>query len=133
MNFIKRMYFKFKEIILYLFFGGLTTIVNIVAFAVLHNVCGINWAVSNVVAWIISVLLAYITNRIFIFESHNSNILKEIFLFFFFRLLSLGLDMLFMSIFIHTLGWEELISKVIVQFLVVSLNYIFSKLIVFSK
>ena len=133
MNFIKRMYFQYKEIILYLIFGGLTTLVNMVSFALLNEVCHIGWVPSNVIAWILSVVFAYVTNRKYIFESNNDNISKEIFLFFFFRILSLGLDMLFMWLFIEMIGMHGLVAKLIVQFIVVVLNYVFSKLFVFAK
>ena len=133
MNFIKKMYFQYKEIILYLIFGGLTTLVNMVSFGLLNEVCHLGWVPSNIIAWILSVVFAYITNRKYIFESNNDNISKEIFLFFFFRVLSLGLDMLFMWLFIEMIGMHDLISKLIVQFIVVVLNYVFSKLFVFAK
>lgn len=133
MDFIKKMYFKYKEIILYLIFGGLTTLVNMASFTLLTEVCHLGWVPSNIIAWILSVVFAYITNRKYIFESKNENIGKEIFLFFFFRVLSLGLDMLFMWLFIEMIGMHDLISKLIVQFIVVVLNYVFSKLFVFAK
>ncbi|MBE6672690.1 MAG: GtrA family protein [Ruminococcaceae bacterium] len=133
MNFIKEMYQKYKEIILYLIFGALTTLVNMVSFALLNEVCHLDWAASNVIAWILSVVFAYVTNRKYIFESNSTHIGKEIFLFFFFRVLSLGLDMLFMWLFIEMIGMHDLVSKLIVQVIVVVLNYVFSKLFVFAK
>ena len=133
MNFIKKMYFQYKEIILYLIFGGLTTLVNMASFTLLNEVCHLGWVPSNIIAWILSVVFAYITNRKYIFESNNDNISKEIFLFFFFRVLSLGLDMLFMWLFIEMIGMHDLVSKLIVQVIVVVLNYVFSKLFVFAK
>ena len=133
MNFIKEMYQKYKEIILYLIFGALTTLVNMVSFALLNEVCHLGWAAGNVIAWILSVVFAYVTNRKYIFESNSTHIGKEIFLFFFFRVLSLGLDMLFMWLFIELIGMHDLLSKLIVQVIVVVLNYVFSKLFVFAK
>ena len=85
------------------------------------------WTMTAIM--ILSVVFAYITNRKYIFESNNDNISKEIFLFFFFRVLSLGLDMLFMWLFIEMIGMHDLVSKLIVQVIVVVLNYVFSKLL----
>ncbi len=133
MDFIKRMFFKYKEIILYLIFGALTTLVNMASFGLLNEVCHLGWVASNVIAWILSVVFAYVTNRKYIFESSNDNISREIFLFFFFRVVSLGLDMGFMWLFIEMIGMHDLVSKLIVQVIVVVLNYVFSKLFVFAK
>jgi putative flippase GtrA len=93
---------------------------------------GINYLVSNAIAWFLSVLFAYITNRIWVFESKSPNILKEMSLFFGGRIFSGVVDMLLMYTFIDLLVLDSTISKIIVQIIVIILNYIFSKLIVFK-
>lgn len=68
---------KYREIIAYLIFGVLTTLVNIVVYFVASNLLGINYLISNFLAWFISVLFAYITNRAYVFESTSSQFIKE--------------------------------------------------------
>lgn len=133
MEFIKDIFKKYKEVILYLFFGGLTTLINILSYTVLTKVLSANWQVSNITAWVLSVMFAYVTNRKFVFESENADILKETVSFFFFRIVSLGLDMLFMFLLIDVLSSPDIVAKIITQVLVIALNYIFSKVFVFKK
>lgn len=122
-----------KELILYVFFGVLTTVVNIVVYFFFENVLGVNYLISNIFAWFFSVLFAYITNRIWVFESKNSNILKEMSLFFGGRIFSGAVDTALMYLFIDILMIGDFISKIIIQVIVVILNYVFSKLIVFKN
>lgn len=128
-------YNKYREGLLYLFFGGCTTLVNIISFAVLRCF-NIGKYFSNGLAWIISVLFAFITNKLFVFESKSKNIstlLKECFSFFGFRLLSLGFDMGFMYLMTDILSINELIAKIVSNVFVVIINYVFSKLFIFKK
>ena len=133
MSLIKTLYAKYKEIILYLFFGALTTLVNIASYAVCAHLLKLGWEVSNVIAFVLSVLFAYVTNRRYIFESKKQNVIKEIALFFFFRILSLGIDMVCMYLILDVIEMQDLIAKIAVQVIVIVLNYLFSKLIVFAK
>ena len=122
-----------KELFLYIVFGILTTLVNIITYLFFTRIFGINYLISNIIAWIISVLFAYFTNRIWVFESSNTNIIKEISLFFGGRLFSGIVDVGFMYVFIEILSINDFISKIIIQILVIILNYLFSKLIVFKN
>ena len=110
-----------KELILYVVFGALTTLVNIVIYYIFAKFFGINYLISNVIAWIISVLLAYVTNRIWVFESKNTNIIKELTLFFMGRLFSGVVDTGLMYLFIDLLSIGDLISKIIIQIIVFQL------------
>ena len=121
-----------KELILYIVFGVLTTIVNIVVYFFFTKVCGVNYIISNIIAWFLSVLFAYVTNRIWVFESENTNLIKEAILFFGGRLFSGILDTGLMILFIDILTVGDLISKIVVQIIVVIVNYVFSKWIVFK-
>lgn len=128
-------YNKYREVLLYLLFGGLTTVVNIVTFYVVRQL-GVEMQISNIIAWIISVLFAFITNKLFVFESKNKSFLeniKECVSFFGFRVLSLFFDMGCMHILIEILKVGELISKILANILVIILNYIFSKLFIFKS
>lgn len=121
-----------KELVFYVIFGILTTLVNILVYLFFTRLIGIDYIISNVFAWFFSVLFAYITNRIWVFESNNENILKEIILFFSGRLFSGVVDTALMFIFIDLLFISDSISKIIIQIIVVVLNYIISKFIVFK-
>lgn len=121
-----------KELFLYVLFGVLTTIVNIVVYLFFTRLCGVNYIISNIIAWFLSVLFAYITNRIWVFESTNTDFIKEAILFFGGRLFSGVLDTGLMILFIDILTVGDLISKIVVQVIVVIFNYVFSKWLVFK-
>ena len=121
-----------KELILYLIFGILTTIVNIVVYLIFAKFLNIDYIISNIFAWFFSVLFAYVTNRIWVFERKTNNIIKEATLFYGGRVFSGVLDTGFMYLFIDILFINDFISKIIIQVIVVIVNYVFSKFIVFK-
>ena len=121
-----------RELVLYVVFGAFTFLVNIVTYFLFESVMGINYLVSNVLAWFFSVLSAYITNRRWVFESKSPNILKEMSLFFGGRIFSGVVDTVLMYLFIDVLVLGNTFSKIVVQIIVIVLNYVFSKLIVFK-
>jgi len=120
-----------KEVILYLFFGGVTTVANIITFKVLR-IASLSLFISNSIAWIVAVLIAYFTNRKYVFDSKNDS-KKEFTSFIFFRILTLIIDMILMYLFVSLFKIDDLISKIIVNVVVIILNYVFSKLIIFKK
>ena len=122
---MKELLMKYKEIIMYLVFGVLTTLVNIVVYFVSAELL-------HALAWFLSVLLAYITNRKYVFESNSQNILKEAISFFSSRLATGILDMVLMWLFVYFNIVNDVIAKVIVNVIVVVLNYVLSKLVVFK-
>ena len=98
---ILELFKKYKEIILYLIFGGLTTLVNIICYFLMYEVFGISNMASTVVSLIVSILFAFVTNKVYVFQSKTVTkkaALKEAFSFFFFRLLTGVLDVLIMYI-----------------------------------
>ncbi len=121
-----------RELVLYVVFGAFTFLVNIVTYFLFESVMGINYLVSNVLAWFFSVLFAYITNRTWVFESKSPEILKEMSLFFGGRIFSGVVDTVLMYLFIDVLVLGNTFSKIVVQIIVIVLNYVFSKLIVFK-
>ena len=127
------LYKKYKEIINYLIFGGLTTLISIITYALFAKVFHIDYLISNVLSWIIAVLFAYITNKIFVFESKSKKNVKEITSFFFFRVVSLIMEMVILYIFVDMLHIDDLVTKIIAQVIVIVSNYVFSKLFVFKK
>ena len=127
------LYKKYKEIINYLIFGGLTTLISIVTYALFTKVFHIDYLISNVLSWIIAVLFAYVTNKIFVFESKSKKNIKEITSFFFFRVVSLIMEMVILYIFVDMLHIDDLVTKIIAQIIVIVSNYVFSKVFVFKK
>lgn len=130
---LNNLYKKYKEIINYLIFGGLTTVVSIVTYALFAKVFNIDYLISNVLSWVLAVLFAYITNKIFVFESKSKKNVKEITSFFFFRIISLVMEMIILYIFVDMLHIDDLITKIIAQVIVIVANYVFSKVFVFKK
>ena len=138
MSKIKELYQKYKEIINYLIFGVLTTVVSLVTyyicvFTVLDPDNAIQLQSANVISWIISVAFAYITNRKFVFESNEENKIKEATKFVTSRIATLLMDMVIMCVGVTTLKFNDKIMKLVSQVVVIVMNYILSKLIVFKK
>ena len=134
---------KYKSIILYIIFGGLTTVVDWSVSFTLYYLWGdaieaTPWLIhgANVIAWVAAVAFAYVTNRIWVFESKRRGflpIMGEIVAFAGGRVLTLLLQEALMAVFFTWLGFNEYIVKIAAAVLVVILNYFISKLLVFRK
>lgn len=127
-----------REIISYLIIGVLTTIVSLISYylltiTILSPNNPLELTIANIISWIISVLFAYITNRKYVFQSKDKNILKEAAKFTLSRVTTLIIDILLMFIFVSILHFNDKIIKLLVQIIIIILNYIFSKLLVFKK
>lgn len=123
-----------REIIAYIFFGGLTTLVSIGAFALFDLVLGVDPLIANVISWVLAVFFAYVTNRRWVFDSQAKgarSVSAEMASFFGGRLLTLGIEELIILVFITWLGMNDMVIKVIAQIVVMVSNYLISKLIVF--
>ena len=121
-----------KETFLYLFFGGLTTLINIIIYKslVFFN---IDYIVANIIAWIISVIFAFITNKYYVFNKKNTNLIKEFIKFISSRLGTGLLDLFFMFLTVSIFNFDDFIMKILSNIIVIILNYILSKFIVFKK
>ena len=138
MNNIINIYNKNKEIINYLIIGILTTIVSLASyylltFSILNPNNAFELQLANIISWILSVLFAYITNRKYVFSSTNKNIKKELSKFISSRFTTLLIDMGLMALLVTILNFNDKLVKLIVQIIVIALNYIFSKLFVFKE
>lgn len=124
-----------KQVILYLVFGVLTTVVDTLVFYIFNYKFNAHYIVSTCFAWIFAVLFAYVTNKMFVFcvSDKNQSIIKEMFYFFSLRFASLILSIGFMVIMVNMLHIHELFSKVLVNFFVVLANYFFSKFFIFKS
>ena len=136
LNIFEDMYKKYKEVLLYLFFGGLTTVISIGSYSYCDLVLHINPLVANVISWILAVLFAYVTNKIWVFNAKTHGIYElaiEMFHFFAGRLFTLVVEELILLIFVNNLHFNSILVKVAAQIIVVVLNYIISKLLVFRE
>lgn len=133
---IKKLYSEYKGVILYLFFGVCTTIVNVMSYWIAAHALKMNVMISTIIAWSLAVLFAYVTNRKWVFNSDASGIneiLKEIISFFSCRLATGIVDWGCMFIFVDLLMLNDVIIKFIANIVVIILNYIASKLFVFKS
>ena len=131
----KKLYEKYENIILYVFFGGLTTIVGFGTYF-LFRFLSLDVVESNVASWICAVLFAFFTNRTWVFKSPTKgafDFIKQMGSFFGARLFSLLIETSIMWFFVDILHYNELLIKIAASVVVLILNYILSKLVVFRK
>ena len=127
---------KYKGLILYGVFGALTTAINIAAYALCYRALHLPNVPSNVIAWILGVAFAFITNKLYVFESkglERSTVLRELVSFVSARLATGLLDLAVMFVGVDLLHGPDLVFKVASNVIVILLNYVLSKLIVFRK
>ncbi len=147
---MKNLILKYKEIITYVIFGGLTTLVSLITFKAANTVLGESkYLVSNVISWILAVIFAYVTNKLWVFSSRSWKpeiVLREVAEFFGARLFSLGCEELGLWLLVSVCGLSAFsreifgftvtgsdVSKLIMQVVVVILNYVFSKFVIFKS
>lgn len=139
---LKELYEKYKEMILYLVFGVLTTALNYVVYFIFVVPLGVHYEISNCIAWVAGVIFAYFTNRSVVFNSQAKGIKKKLIEageFVAARLFSLVAEMLILWLLIDIIplcpdeNWNNLIAKFIGAVIVVILNYIASKFVIFKK
>ena len=129
-------YKKYKEMLLYLFFGGLSFIVSIATYACFNVGMGINELIANILSWIITVMFAFLTNRVWVFQSPTDSeqaFIKQMFVFYSGRVITLVVEEAILLVFITWLGFNSMLIKVIAQVIVIVLNYVISKLVVFKE
>ena len=135
---IKEIYLKYKELINYLIFGVLTTVVSLgtyylLVFTILDANNPIELQIANIISWITCVTFAYITNKKYVFAPTNKSLIREMLEFYASRIASLFIDMGFMFLFVSVLKFNDTVIKMIGQVVIITINYILSKLIVFKK
>lgn len=135
---IKLLYKKYKEIINYIIVGGMTTVVGlgvyyILVISVLDPLKPVELQIANVCSWVGAVAFAYFTNRKFVFESQNQNKVKEASKFVLSRVATLFIDMGGMFFLVTLYRVNDKVAKLMIQVVVIVVNYLLSKLIVFKK
>lgn len=135
---LRKLWKKFinPETISYLIFGVLTTVINILVFMFCYEKLHWNEVIANTVAWTIAVIFAFITNKLYVFKSKSFEVnifWRELITFLVARLLSLGVDDLGIWLLVGVNHANDLISKIAMNVIVVIINYVLSKLIIFKK
>lgn len=127
---------KYWDILSYLFFGVLTTVVNYLVYLPCYNLLGLSASISNVIAWVVAVAFAYLTNKPWVFRSHDwsrATVIPELTRFVGCRFGSGVLETGIIFLTVDLLCWNGNVMKLVTSVLVVILNYIGSKLLVFRK
>ena len=127
---------KYWDVLSYLFFGVLTTVVNYLIYLPVYNFCGLSAALSNMIAWVGAVIFAFLTNKPFVFQSHDwsrKTVVPEFTKFIATRISSGVLETVILLIAVDTLGGNGNIWKLITQVMVIVVNYVGSKLLVFRN
>ena len=127
---------KYWDILIYLVFGVLTTVVNYAVYLPVYNYCGISAAVSNMIAWVVAVIFAFLTNKPFVFHSHDwsvKTVVPELIKFVSCRVASGVLETVILFLAVDLMAWNGNIWKLVTQVLVIVINYVGSKLLVFRN
>ncbi|MBQ6282341.1 MAG: GtrA family protein [Bacilli bacterium] len=129
---------KYEEIIRYLIIGVLTTVVSLLVYYIfIYTIFDPNKAIelqiTNIISWIVAVTFAYFANRKYVFMKEKKANINEACSFYLSRVSTLLIDMLLMYLFVTLLHYNDKIIKLFVQVIIIVLNYIFSKFIVFKK
>ena len=135
---IKEIYIKYKEIINYLVFGVLTTVISLIVYYVavftfLNPENAVQLQIANILSWVAGVTFAYFTNRKYVFESQEKNKIKEASKFVLARVTTLVMDMIIMWLGVTVLHLNDKIIKIISKIVIIISNYIFSKIFVFRN
>ena len=136
MEMLKKLLKKYEDILIYLFFGVLTTAVNYLVYLPCYNLLHLSAAFSNVIAWAFAVAFAYLTNKPFVFRSYDwsaKTVVPELTKFVMTRLGSGAAETLIIFLTVYVLAWNGNVMKLITSVLVVIANYLGSKLLVFRK
>ena len=124
------------ELVAYLFAGVATTVVNYVVYFAATRYMGMGVMAGTWTAWVIAVAFGYAVNKAFVFHTHCESLAalaREAISFFAMRLVSLGMETVLMYVTVELLGFNDLVMKLIVNIVVIILNYVFSKLFIFKK
>ena len=133
---IKDLFVRYWEVLSYLIFGVLTTAVNYLVYLPVYNLVGLSAALSNAIAWVVAVAFAYLTNKPFVFKSYDwsrETVIPELTKFLGCRIGSGAAETVILFLTVDLLGWNGNVWKLLTQVMVIVLNYIGSKLLVFTK
>lgn len=133
---IRKLFLRYYDLIMYLVFGVMTTAVNYLVYLPCYNLFGLSASVSNMISWVVSVAFAFLTNKPFVFRSHDWSakvVWPELVKFVGCRVGSGVMETVILFVTVDTLRWNGNIWKLVTSVLVVVVNYVGSKLLVFRK
>lgn len=133
---IRKLFLRYYDLIMYLIFGVMTTAVNYLVYLPCFNMLGLSASVSNMISWVVSVAFAFLTNKPFVFRSHDWSakvVWPELVKFVGCRVGSGVMETVILFVTVDTLRWNGNIWKLVTSVLVVVVNYVGSKLLVFRK
>lgn len=133
---LKELFNKYKELISYGFWGVATTVVNYAVYFLCTQGLHVNYMLSNVISWIVAVVFAFLVNKVFVFGSsrwERETLFGELWKFVSARVLSGAMETLVLFVFVDLLHFNDGIIKIVVGILVILLNYVVSKLLIFKK
>ena len=133
---IRQLLHKYRELIAYVFWGAATTAVNYAVYFLCTRVLGIYHITGNIIAWAVSVAFAFYVNKLFVFRSASwkaAVVLGELWKFVSARILSGFLETGMLFLFVDILHFNDAVIKILASIIVVLLNYVISKLMIFTK
>ncbi len=136
LNRLAELWKKNKQLVSYLFFGVCTTLINTVSYGVLYEVLDISNVISTVIAWLVAVIFAFVTNKLWVFESRSTagkDVLPELISFFGCRLATGVLDVVIMFVAVDMMQQNSVIWKLISNVLVIVINYVAGKWVIFKE
>ncbi|MGX7041962.1 GtrA family protein [Leuconostoc holzapfelii] len=136
MKTVRHLFNKYQDVLLYIIFGGLTTVVNVIIFSVCYNLLHTGHNIAYAMAWFWAVLFAYVTNRTWVFHStqvKKTAIFKEIWQFYTARIMTGLIGYAILIFGVELLRQDANIWNIIQNVFVIIANYILSKLIIFKK
>lgn len=136
MNKIRELLEKYWELISYAFWGVMTTLVNYVVYFICTKAIGIDYLITNVIAWFVAVVFAFWVNKVYVFRSYQKDaktMVREFGTFVSARILSGILETGMLALFVEAMHFNDSVIKIIASVLVVIINYVLSKLIIFKK
>ena len=136
MNKIRELLEKYWELISYAFWGVMTTLVNYVVYFICTKAIGIDYLIANVIAWFVAVVFAFWVNKVYVFRSYQKDaktMVREFGTFVSARILSGVLETGMLALFVEAMHFNDSVIKIIASVLVVIINYVLSKLIIFKK
>lgn len=136
LNVFEPFYKKYKEVLLYLFFGGASFVISIGSYGFCNITLGINELIANIISWVLAVTFAFATNRIWVFDAPTDTFggfMKQMLAFFGGRVVTLVIEEIILLIFITVLQFASMPVKIVAQIVVIVMNYIISKWFIFKK
>ena len=132
----RTLFTRYKSVLIYIFFGVITTAVNYLVYLPLYNDLSMPAFVSNIIAWFVAVGVAFLTNKAFVFQSNSWKrgvLIPELVRFYGLRAVSGIVETAIVCLTVDILNWNGNVWKLITSFLVIILNYVFGKFFVFHK